>query len=92
LPSLGTATIAPPSLGGVPGATGEANLESMGAGGAGIADSVRSAIVEGLQGSELAVTLTIEQDREERRRFSMRLGRIERMMATMVTQMEASGG
>ena len=92
LPSLGEGVMAQPSLGGMPGTAGEAHLESMGAGGAGIAESVRSAIVEGLQGSELAVTLTLEQDREERRRFSLRLGRIERMMATMVTQMEASGG
>ena len=78
MPSLGTA-------GDVPGAGG---LETGGAGG-GLAAAMKEAVIEGLRGSELDIVLRLEQDDAERKRFSARLGRIERMMATMVTKWEA---
>jgi len=56
-----------------------------------IREAVQKGITEGMSGSVLQIVLTLEEDQRERQDFAMRMGRIETMVATLVTRMEAGG-
>lgn len=82
-----------PCLSAAGGGGGLPGSETTGApGGADQGDTIREAIIDGIRGSTLEIALRLIQDPRERQQFSMRLGRIEQMVATLVTQWEAANG
>jgi len=80
--SAGGLTAAPRGLGVAGGGDG-----SFGA----IAEAVRAGIREGLAESRLEIELLVRQRDTERKRFSARLGRLEKMATEMTVSMEAAG-
>jgi len=78
-----------PSLG-AGGGSPLVGLDSTG-GADGMRDAVKQGIAEGLRDSVISIELTLRQEQSERKKFSARLGRLERIMATMVTRWEAGG-
>ena len=83
LPSLNT------GVGGGAGLIGgTSTTDTATTGSSDIAAVVRDAIMEGIRGSELAITLQLDQDAQARKEFSARLGKLERASTTMVTNWE----